>query len=54
MLVFDSGNAGFIGIREDVTIKAFEQPLKMLQSPIVYARWDFATLHADAISRVEY
>ena len=54
MLVFDSDNAGFIGIREDITVKAHEQPLKMIQSPVVYARWDFASLHKDAVSRVEY
>ena len=54
MLVMDSKNAGLIGMRKDINVKMHEQPLKMLQSPVVSARWDFAYLHANAISRVEY
>lgn len=54
MLVMDSANAGIIGMRKDINVKMHEQPLKMIQSPVVSARWDFAYLQANAICRVEY
>lgn len=54
MAVVDAKNAGVIGIRDDITVKMHEQPLKMLQSPIIHARWDFVTLHAAAGCRIEY
>jgi hypothetical protein len=54
MLVMDAKNAGMIGMRKPINVKMHEQPLKMIQSPVVSARWDFVYLHANAISRVEY
>jgi len=53
-LVVDSKNAGIIGMRKDINVKMHEDPLKMLKTPIVSARWDFAYLQANAIARVEY
>lgn len=54
MLAFDSANAGFIGMRQDVTVKMHEQPLKMIQSPVVFARWDVVHTNGNATCRVEY
>lgn len=54
MIVVDAANAGAIGIREDITVKVHEQPLKMLTSPVVYARWDFVPLMSGAGCRVKF
>jgi len=54
MLVVDSKAAGIIGMRKDINVVMHEQPLKMLTSPVVSARWDFEAIHANAISRIEY
>lgn len=54
MLVVDSKSAGLIGMRKDINVKMHEQPLKMIQSPVVSARWDFEAIHANAIARIMY
>jgi len=54
MLVVDSKAAGILGMRKDINVVMHEQPLKMLTSPVVSARWDFEAIHANAISRIEY
>ena len=54
MVVVDSRSAGILGMRKDINVVMHEQPLKMLSSPVVSARWDFKAIHANAISRIEY
>lgn len=54
MVMVDSDAAGIIGMRQDITVKQFDNVLKMVQSPVVYARFDVVYLNANAICRVEY
>lgn len=53
-LVLDTKNAGIIGMREDISVEMHEDAFKMVDCPIIWARFDQTFIHANAICRVEY
>ncbi len=53
-VVVDSMRGAIIGMREDITVKPHENVLKMIYSPIVYARMDVSYLNANALCRIRY
>lgn len=54
MLVFDSAQAAAIGMRKDITINQYNDPIRDLVGMSVLARFDVKTLLAKAGCRVEY
>lgn len=54
MVVFDSAAAGAIGMRRDITIENFNDPIKDMVGMTVTARFDIEAIIANASCRVEY
>lgn len=54
MLVIDRFNCGAIGMRSDITIDKYEDPIRDLTGMVVKARYDVDSLVANATVRVEY
>lgn len=53
-LVFDKMNAGFIGMRQDMFIENYSDPLRDLAGAKVSMRAGVSYAHANALCRVEY
>jgi hypothetical protein len=53
-VVFDSRKCGGIGMRRDITIERYADPIRDLMGMSVSARFDADTVFANAISRIEY
>jgi len=53
-LVLDSANAGAIGVRRDITVEDYKDPVHDLQGMTITARMANNYLHANAICRIEY
>ena len=53
-VVFDSQNGSMIGVRQDITVKRYDDVVRMLQGTVVSARVAVDTLSASAGSRIKY
>ncbi len=53
-VVFDSQNSTMLGIRQDITVKRYDDVVRMLQGTVVSARVAVDTLQANAGARIEY
>jgi hypothetical protein len=53
-VVFDSQNGSMIGMRQDITVKSYENIPRMLRDTVVSARVAVDTLSATAGSRIKY
>jgi len=53
-VVFDSQNGSMIGVRQDITVKRYDDVVRMLQGTVVSARVAVGTLSASAGSRIKY
>ena len=53
-VVFDSQNSTMLGIRQDITVKRYDDVVRMLQGTVVSARVAVDTLSASAGSRIKY
>ncbi|MCK5431332.1 MAG: hypothetical protein KAJ03_01245, partial [Gammaproteobacteria bacterium] len=54
MILIDKFNAGAIGMRRDITIEKYDDPIRDLMGMSVTARFDVDSLQTNAICRVEY
>ena len=54
MVVYDSVAAGAIGMRRDVTVENFDDPIKDMVGMTVTSRFDVEVIIANATCRVEY
>lgn len=54
MLVYDSSVCGGIGMRQDIQIEEYSDPIRGMKSMVATARWAVGTEQADAICRIEY
>lgn len=54
MLVIDRDRAGAIGMREDITMEDFKEPVRDLVGMKVRMRFDVQKIHANAAARCEY
>ena len=53
-VVFDSQNSTMLGIRQDITVKRYDDVVRMLQGTVVSARVAVDTLQANAGARIKY
>ena len=53
-VVFDSQNSTMLGIRQDITVKRYDDVVRMLQGTVVSARVAVGTLQANAGARIKY
>lgn len=53
-LVIDAYNAGLTGMRRDLTIEEYDDPIHDLKGMSVTMRFAYSYLHANAICRIEY
>jgi len=53
-LVLDSSNAGAIGVRRDISVEDYKDPIHDLQGMTITTRVANNYLHANAICRIEY
>jgi hypothetical protein len=54
MLVIDRDRAGAIGMREDITMEDYKEPIRDLVGMKVRMRFDVQKIHANAAARCEY
>ena len=54
MILIDKFNCGAIGMRRDITIEKYDDPIRDLMGMSVTARFDVDSLQTNAICRVEY